>query len=214
MLLAATSLTSAAPAVAHPFGPPLAATVSAEGDVVNVRWIAAEDEWVILGEHLGVFSGTVDESTDSDEPSLTGAQVLAGSDVVHDYLLERIRVRAVGAHGLVTACEGSVERLEPERLTDGVELAFACPQLQAGFDVTVTTLMDVHDAYRVALSGVDTSPRRALLTQSEPSVRVTVGDADSTRLLVTGLVALCGVAGLAMLRTGRRRAEVREVTSG
>ena len=148
MLFVAARFASPAPAVAHPFGPPLAATASTEGHLVNVRWIAAEDDWSILGEHLGVSSGVVGESGDSGVPSLAGAQVLAASDEVHDYLPARIQVSAVGPNG-VTACKGNAERLETEVLTDGVELAFACPQIRARFDLTVTTLMDVHDAYRV-----------------------------------------------------------------
>ena len=214
MLLAATNLASPPPAAAHPFGPPLAATVSIEGRVVNVRWIAAEDDWVVLGEHLGVFGNALDESAGPGVPPLTGAQALAASQVVHDYLLERIQVRAVGAQGVVTRCQGTVERLEAERLTDGVDLAFACPLSHAGLELTVNTLMDVHDAYRVALTGVGTAPQRALLTQAEPTARFTIGDADSLRPIVLGLVAIAIVVGLAMLTVGRRRAGARGTASG
>ncbi|WP_116949027.1 hypothetical protein [Jiangella endophytica] len=40
---------------AHPFGPPLVATLSTDGEQVTLQWVAAEDDWVSLGEHVGAF---------------------------------------------------------------------------------------------------------------------------------------------------------------
>lgn len=44
------------PVTAHPFGPPLTAVATVEDAALEIRVLAAEDDWVILGDHLGVFA--------------------------------------------------------------------------------------------------------------------------------------------------------------
>ncbi|SED58091.1 hypothetical protein [Jiangella alba] len=172
---------------AHPFGPPLVATLSADGDQVTLQWVAAEDDWVSLGEHVGAF----------DVPgadALTGAELLARSPGVTDYLLEHLTVAQDGA-----ACAGRVDAVDP--LGEGARLVFDCAAPVADVELTVSALTDLNESYRTVVS-TEGSDAQTLFTADEPTRPwdFAAGDGTSSALpllVAAGLLLLVGaVAGV------------------
>lgn len=123
---------------AHPFGPPLTATLSADGTQVTLQWVAADDDWVSLGEHVGAF-----DAPDAD--TLTGAELLARSPEVSEYLLEHLAVAQDG-----TSCAGTVDAIDP--LGEGVRMVFECATPVSEVELTVAALTDVNESYRTVVS--------------------------------------------------------------
>src|SRR5262245_29108720 len=78
----------AAPASAHPFGPPPTARISATGSQVAIHYTASPDDWLALGTAKGAFKDPA--------PQLTGEEKLQRSTVVRDYLLSAISVAQDG----------------------------------------------------------------------------------------------------------------------
>ncbi|MFY1671118.1 hypothetical protein ACN27G_14270 [Plantactinospora sp. WMMB334] len=193
----------APPAAAHPFGPPSIARVSVHGPRVEISWLAAEDDWVALGQSLGAFE---DPALGPVATDLTGEQKLQRSALVHDYLLARITVRQAGA-----PCPGRLETLD-RLLSQGARLSFDCPADVVDLDVTVGALTDLDEAYRTMLtSQTPASPERALFTAAEQThrVRFTPGagglPASSVRTLAgVGAALLVAVAALVVVRLRRR----------
>jgi hypothetical protein len=192
----------AAPAAAHPFGPPSTARISVDGSRVTIAWFAAEDDWVALGQALGAFD---DPSLGPVATALTGEQKLQRSRRVHDYLLDRITVRQ---HG--TPCPGRLATLD--RLLDqGARLRFDCPAEVAEVEVTLDALTDLNEAYRTVLtSQTPATPGRALFTATEPTHRLRFtpdggGGSGLTGALVGAGTALAtALATLVVVRLGRR----------
>lgn len=122
---------------AHPFGPPMEASLTREGDRLVLSWTAAEDDWVVVGEASGAFAGA--------PTGRTGAEVLSDSVAVQDFL----------AGHLVLSQGGQECQREwlPTRdlLGEGVRAAFTCPEQGAPVTVRVDVLTDVNAAYRTVL---------------------------------------------------------------
>ncbi|MGW4467384.1 hypothetical protein [Micromonospora sp. NPDC004704] len=193
----------ASPASAHPFGPPATARISADGTRVTINWLAAEDDWVALGQSLGAFE---DPATGRVDTGLTGEQKLQRSPAVRDYLLKRITVSQTG-----TPCASRLDTLE-QLVKKGARLTFDCPEPVTDLDVTVSALTDLNTAYRTALTAdVPMTPTEALFTATEGShqVRLTAGEGGSGRPAAVGTVAagtgIAAVAILAGMLVNRRR---------
>ncbi len=60
-----------------PFGPPLTAHLVSDDRRPTLAWHGAEDDWIALGEALGVFA--------EPDPGRTGAEVLTDSEEVQTY---------------------------------------------------------------------------------------------------------------------------------
>ncbi|BCB84305.1 hypothetical protein [Phytohabitans suffuscus] len=199
--LAAAFPLPAAPAAAHPFGPPSTARVSADGSRVAMSWQAAEDDWVALGRHVGAF--------DSASPDVTGAELLRRSPAVREYLLERFAVAQAGR-----PCAGDLADLD-DVLARGARLTFDCPAPVAEVDVTVTALTDVNDAYRTVLRAeTAATPDQALFTAAAPTRHIAFtasGGSGVRRSVVTVTIATAAVLvlGLGFLIARRRMAGAR-----
>lgn len=186
-------LAFAAPAAAHPFGPPSTARISAEGATVSLSWLAAEDDWVALGQSLGAF--------DDPTETLTGEQKLQRSPAVRDYLLERITVRQDGR-----PCDARLETLAA-LLTRGARLTFDCPAPVVEVEVTLDALTDLNEAYRTVLT-VDQAPVLFTAERNTQQVRLAGGGTGVGGTVVavaagTGAAVLLGVGVLVMRRKAR-----------
>lgn len=147
-VLVLAGLAVAAPAGAHPFGPPQTAEVSAAGDRVRVQWrFGAADDVSYLAAALGVLppervllDGVV-AYEDGD------AALLAAAPVLDDYVHEHVIATRAGE-----TCEGEVQPT-PDLAVDGVIVDFACPDGTAPVTVGVDMLADLHPAYRTLATG-------------------------------------------------------------
>lgn len=126
-------------ALAHPFGPPLTADVSRQGATIEVRWSGAEDDWMALGEATGAFAAASD-------PARTGAEILADSATVRDYLLDNVSVHQEGSR-----CAAEWVGID-DLLEGGAHLRFRCPQPGDTVELTLTALTDVNQAYRTVVT--------------------------------------------------------------
>jgi hypothetical protein len=199
-----------APAQAHPFGPPQTVSVDTDdaGDV-QVRWrVGGTDDLTLLGISLGVIP--------QDRVMLDGAVVfedgdaatLAAAPELGDYLLRHVEVSSDG-----TVCTGQVAATDALAV-DGVELTYDCGDAVAAAAVRVTTLTDLHPAYRTLATGPD--GQRAVYDAEQPSHDWTLAEGAPTAqpddlgasaavqigLVLGGLL----VVGLAVLAWTRRRA--------
>lgn len=138
---------------AHPFGDPQTLGVSRDGAdpaVVHVTWkVGAADDLTLLGIHLGVLpqDRVMLDGAVSYEPD-DGAQVQDTPELAA-YLLDHVTVTSDGA-----ACEGEVHAVG-DLVADGADIAFTCPQAPDAVAVGVSTLTDLHPAYRTLASGPD-----------------------------------------------------------
>ncbi|MCR1786199.1 hypothetical protein KVF89_26950 [Nocardioides carbamazepini] len=138
---------------AHPFGDPQTVEIAADADdpaVVHVTWkVGAADDLTLLGIHLGVLP--------EDRVMLDGAITYDDGDAalveqapeVEEYLLEHVTVSAAGQ-----ACAGRVEATG-DLIVDGADLVFACAEAPGLATVAVSTLTDLHPAYRTLATGPD-----------------------------------------------------------
>ncbi|PZF79852.1 hypothetical protein [Jiangella anatolica] len=148
----ATGVLTAGVAQAHPFGDPQTVQIGADGDTVQVTWRAALDDLSALAIELRVVeSGRTfvyqDGALVPEESDPTDVDALVAAPEFADYLLDRIRVSAGGRD-----CAGTVASLD--RLADdGAELAFACAAPVSTAEVSISTLTDLHEAYRTLATG-------------------------------------------------------------
>ncbi|GAA1840754.1 hypothetical protein [Asanoa iriomotensis] len=192
-LVALALFGSAAPAAAHPFGPPSTAKVTVRGTSLTLVWHAAEDDWVALGQSLGAF----------DDPSteLTGEEKLQRSPAVHRYLLERMTVSQAGR-----PCPGELGELN-DLLGTGATIEFECPAKIDEVKIKLAALMDLNDAYRTVLVG----DSEALFTVTTPEQQVRLhGSAVPGAVLPLAIgtfaVVVLGVVAAVVLRRRRRSA--------
>ncbi|NEE02683.1 hypothetical protein [Phytoactinopolyspora halotolerans] len=210
---------AAQPAQAHPFGEPQTVQLSADAEVVTVRWSAPADDLLVLG---GVSGALPDRReivfdvgpTAAPEPvGETDAERLTSSRQVAAYLAERISVRQSGE-----PCAGKV-RLD-ELVGDGAELTFSCPEPVTVVDIEVATLTDVHEAYRTAAIGDgSTSPGRALYTVDDDVQTWEFGvAATGTGPSITAAAwigaAIAALAGAAWTARAKGRRKDRAVAPG
>ncbi|MEU3164469.1 hypothetical protein [Streptosporangium sp. NPDC006930] len=193
----------AAPASAHPFGPPSTARIGADGSQVTISWLPAEDDWVALGQSLGAFE---DPSTGTVSTELTGEQKLGRSTALRDYLLEKITVAQAGR-----PCQSRLEELRA-LLVDGARFVFDCRSPVTEVEVTVAALTDLNTAYRTMLiADTPATPEQTLFTEAVSTQRLSFsGTAEggtswqTTGVAVGAAVLLAGSGAFTMLRTRRR----------
>lgn len=188
------------PLVAHPFGPPMEATLSREDGRLVLTWTAAEDDWVVVGEASGAFA----EREDGE----TGAQVLADSPAVQEFLAPHLVLSQGGQ-------ECTREWLPTRDLLDeGVRMGFTCPDEQGPVTVGVDVLTDVNEAYRTVLRVEGGEEVLFTATTTEHEVQAgAVGEGGGgpgtqlVLLLVVAVVVVLGAValGVAMLRGERSR---------
>lgn len=213
LLLAPLWMLAAAPASAHPFGPPQTAEVSASGDRVLVQWrFGATDDISYLAAALEalppervLLDGVILYEED-DEALLTSASGF------EPYVLEHLRVTRAGS-----PCAGSVDEVS-DLATDGVVVGFSCPTASGPVSVTVDMLTDLHPAYRTLATGPD--GQKAVYAADDPthdwSLSLTPAASSSLEAsaarqigLVLGVLAVAAVVALlvaARLRRVRRAA--------
>lgn len=196
LTLAAALLLPAAPASAHPFGPPSTALISADGSRVALSWRAAEDDWVALGQSLGAFE---DPAAGPVSTELTGEQKLGRSPAVRDYLLDRI---ALSQHG--RPCPGQIAPLE-NLLAEGARLTFDCPAPVTEVEVTLKTLTDLNTAYRTVLTAETPAvPAQALFTAAKSTQRLRFTEPAAGPPATALPIAGAALGGLAVLVWRRR----------
>ncbi|MFK5690795.1 hypothetical protein ACI3EY_14105 [Ornithinimicrobium sp. LYQ92] len=191
---------AAEPAAAHPFGPPLAATLDRSGTVLTMTWTGAADDWMVVGEHTGAFAEVAADST--------GAEVLATSPLVRDYLADHIRVATPGGR----SCDQEVEEVD-DVLADGARLTFTCPEGTSDVLVTLAVLTDVNPAYRTVLEAGDDGAR-TLFTAARPTHQVSLagsgsGPVGASLALVGGALAVGALAAVGVPWALRRRRAAR-----
>ncbi|GAB1819673.1 hypothetical protein [Herbidospora sp. RD11066] len=203
LAVAAVAAVPVAPAAAHPFGPPSTARISVDGSRVALAWLAAEDDWVALGQSLGAFENPADGPVSTE---LTGEQKLQRSAAVRDYLLGRITVAQGG-----TPCPGRLESLE-QLVTQGARLSFDCPAPAVDLDVTVSALTDLNENYRTMLTAeTPATPAQALYTARQQTTRLRFSASGGGPLTAVTAVAAGTAAaaviigGLVLLRVRRRK---------
>lgn len=202
-LLAGALTCWAAPASAHPFGPPSIARIGADGSRVTISWLPAEDDWVALGQSLGAFE---DPATGTVSTELTGEQKLERSTALRDYLLEKITVAQAGR-----PCRSRLEELRA-LLVDGARFVFDCRGPVTEVEVTVAALTDLNTAYRTMLvADTPATPEQTLFTAAAVTRHLsfsgTAKDGTSWQTAsaaVGAAVLLAGSGAFTVLRTRRR----------
>ncbi|KRB77731.1 hypothetical protein ASE01_05890 [Nocardioides sp. Root190] len=136
---------------AHPFGDPQTVEVATDPTgpaLVHLTWkVGAADDLTLLGIHLGVLP--------EDRVMLDGAisydagdaALVAGSTALADYALDHLQVEVTGDQ-----CRGTVAEVG-DLVAEGAELVFTCPAPVASAAIEVTTLTDLHPAYRTLATG-------------------------------------------------------------
>ncbi|GAA5069359.1 hypothetical protein HNP84_008943 [Thermocatellispora tengchongensis] len=193
------ALALAPAAAAHPFGPPSTARIGAEGSRVTISWLAAEDDWVALGQSLGAFE---DPSSGAVSTQLTGEQKLARSPAVREYLLSRVAVTQAGR-----PCAAELAPLE-RLLAEGARFGFECPEPVTEVEVRIDALTDLNEAYRTVLTAeTPATPDKAMLTAAADTQRVRFHPSPGGGVpLAAPIAALAGaLAALAGVVLYRRR---------
>jgi hypothetical protein len=210
---------------AHPFGDPQTLDVAPDATdpaVVHVTWkVGAADDLTLLGIHLDVLP--------EDRVMLDGAisydagdaALVADSAALADYALDHVLVGSAGAR-----CQGAVAEVG-DLVADGAELVFTCPGPVGAATVEVTTLTDLHPAYRTLATGPDGqhavygadhpvhdwalpsggAAAPATTTGSAPTVEGSLGAGESAALQIGAVLAavlLLVVAGAFLARRRRR----------
>lgn len=200
---AAAVVCSAGPAGAHPFGPPSTARVTADGTAVTISWLAAEDDWVALGQSLGAF----EDPSGPVSTTLTGEEKLQQSPAVRDYLLKHITVAQQGRQ-----CTGRLDELQG-LLEKGARLTYTCPAPVTEIDLTLGALTDLNEAYRTVLTeDTKTSPGRVMFNAAQDTQHLRFTDTGSgvptavvVLAIVTAAIVIIGAAAITA-RVLRRRA--------
>ena len=144
---------SARVVAAHPFGDPQTLEVGRDGSdpsVVHVNWkVGAADDLTLLGIHLEVLPEDRVMLDGAISYDAADAALVAESPEVADYALDHVVVSAGGQE-----CEGAVDAIG-DLTTEGADLTFTCAGPVDGVSVEVTTLTDLHPAYRTLATGPD-----------------------------------------------------------
>ena len=138
---------------AHPFGDPQTLEVARDGadaSVVHVTWkVGAADDLTLLGIHLEVLPEDRVMLDGAISYEAEDAGLVAEAPEVADYALDHVVVTAGGSE-----CEGAVASIG-DLTSEGADLAFTCAQPVESVSVEVTTLTDLHPAYRTLANGPD-----------------------------------------------------------
>jgi hypothetical protein len=215
-------LLAAAPAHAHPFGPPPTALVAVRGNAVLVEWRSAPDDAIAIGIHVGLLPEETMEAylgvQTQVAPSAADEETLARSPELHGYLLEHIQILQDGQR-----CEPHLEPVG-DFVHEGARVIHECPTDVEAVEVEITMLHDVHSAYRTFAIAEDDStvPAQAVFTVAQPRQRMDftgtgpeaanpAGTAAGDTGTAAGLAALGAItlaaaaAGIVLARRGRDR---------
>lgn len=167
LVVAAGLLGSGGVALAHPFGPPPTARISAEGRTITIDWSATPDDAVAIGELLDVMpAGSVEayrqESAAQVAPSSADEAALSASPALHDYLTEHVVAIQNGQQ-----CRARVPAI-PDFVHKGARVLLRCPEDVGEVLLRITLLHDIHPAYRTVAVGRDTEPMEAVFTVTAP----------------------------------------------
>ncbi|WP_300677841.1 hypothetical protein [Nocardioides sp.] len=212
--------TAVVPAHAHPFGPPQTVTISAASDgaagFVRVRWSpGAVDDLALLWRHLREGSVSAAELADPSAISLSdsaaAARALRADPAFAAYLADHIDVTAAGH-----PCTSSLEPIS-SLPREGATLAFDCGTSVAEAEVRVSTLTDLHPAYRAFATGPGGAkavydgdhPVHRWSLDAAGSVPESAGRSALLQLSVTGVGLVAGSALLVGVRRRRTRKEAR-----
>ncbi|MEU6346796.1 hypothetical protein ABZ883_38265 [Streptomyces sp. NPDC046977] len=201
-----TALAGPAPsASAHPFGPPSTAGAGVQGSRLLIAWNTDKLDWVALGQSLGVFGG---QGGGANSSNLSFTQRLQESPTIRSYLLKHITV-AQGGH----PCHGAVVGEMRDFLARGAQVAFDCPAPVTAVDVTITSLTDLHPAYRTMLTSTGPAQTQpTLFTSAQPTAHVTFtasgGSVRRTVVVFAGgtVAAALAIGGFVLWRSRRRKA--------
>lgn len=212
VLVAALAVAAAAltvtPALAHPFGPPPTARISAQGDTVTIDWSATPDDAVAIGELLEIMPpGSVaayrQEGAAQVAPSGADEARLSASDLLAEYLTNHITVTQAGQQ-----CEASVPAI-PDFVHRGARVVARCPAAVDKATLRITMLQDINDAYRTVGIGTMTDPAQSVFTKASPELVWRFGVTPATRpplpALVAGGLAAAALPAAAVVLTRRRR---------
>lgn len=208
MAVALAVAVMAQPALAHPFGPPPTARITADGDTITIDWVATPDDAAAIGELLGVMpEGSVaayrQEGTTQVAPSGADEARLSASPELRRYLTERV-VATQNGH----PCRTRVGRI-PDFVHRGARLHLQCPEPVDEATLRITLLHDIHEAYRTVATGRRTAPAETVFTVSAPEHTFSFGvePPDTTTLpqaAAAGAVA-GGAMGIVLMLLVRRR---------
>lgn len=138
---------------AHPFGDPQTVEVARDGSdpsLVHVTWkVGAADDLTLLGIHLGVLPEDRVLLDGAIRYDAADAALVSEAPELEAYLLDHVAVSAGGS-----GCDGSVAAVG-DLVDAGADLTFACDAVAASATVEVTTLTDLHPAYRTLATGPD-----------------------------------------------------------
>lgn len=210
-------LLSAAPAAAHPFGPPPTATISAQGRTITVDWAATPDDAVAIGEQLGVMpAGSVaayrQESAAQVAPSSADEARLSASPLLVDYLTQHITAEQDGV-----ACAPQVPPVA-DFVHRGARVQLTCPAPVETAVLRITMLHELNDAYRTVAVGTRTDPAQAVFTTAAPQHEWRFGVKTGSGPGLGGVLAI-GLAGGAVaagatIAVQRRRTRDEQVRDG
>lgn len=209
LVVLVVALAPATAALAHPFGPPPTARVSASGRTVTVSWSATPDDAVAIGEKLGLMpAGSVaayrQESAAQVAPPADAEARLSASPLLRDYLVERIAADQDGR-----PCQARVPAI-PDFVHQGARVELRCPSDVTEVSLRITMLHDIHDAYRTVATGEASDPRQSVFTIATPEHQWRFGVAAGRRspVPVAGIAALALaviIAAVIVLARRRRR---------
>ena len=200
---------SAGPALAHPFGPPPTARITAAGRSITVDWSATADDAVAIGEHLGVMpEGSIaayrQESAAQVAPSSQDEARLSASPLLRDYLTQHIAAEQQGR-----PCDAEVATIT-DFVHRGARVVLTCPDPVTSARLRITMLHSLHNQYRTVAVGAGTDPAQAVFTTTAPEHewRFGVTAQGGFRLppiLAIGAIGGVVAAGAAVLVQRRRQ---------
>lgn len=176
MLTACVLAGGAGTATAHPFGPPQVAQLTAKGSELTVTWSASNDDLFALRLHLEAVPESTtfvyQDGVAVPDDSVGEDAAFASLPEVESYFSEHVQVAQDGV-----ACPGRPSEVAPGGNGD-ISLVFDCRKTVQQVDVTISTLTDVHPAYRtVARADSPADPDQQLYTDTTTSHRWTFGSA-------------------------------------
>jgi hypothetical protein len=201
---------TAGPAVAHPFGPPPTAQVSADGAQITIDWTATPDDAVAIGELLGLMpEGSMaayrQDSATQVAPSRADEAAFSAAPELHDYLTEHIVVLQDDQ-----PCPAQVPPI-PDFVHDGARVVVTCPGPGTQVDLRITMLHSLHPAYRTFAVGEDSEPGESVFTVEAPQHTWRFGEAAAppttlrAAMIAGGIAGAVASAGLVAVVAWRRR---------
>lgn len=198
IVVVVVALARTLPALAHPFGPPPTAQISASGRTVTVTWSATPDDAVAIGEQLGLMPpGSIaayrQESAAQVAPPAEAEARLSASPLLAEYLTERIAAQQAGQ-----PCEPRVPPID-DFVHEGATVVLRCPAAVTEVLLRITMLHDIHDAYRTVATGEGPNPQQTVFTVAAPEHEWRFGAAAGAASSVPAGLAVGAAAAAALL---------------